>query len=418
MNAVDKIFDCMYKNRKTLQLLLGLLVAIFITITELKAQSTQGFIYGKVYTSNDTYVGQIRWGKEEAYWNDHFNTSKVDNLYDSYKSRQKKNDYSFDWRLFSIWDDKSTQTIHLFSSQFGDLKEIVNYRDEKVLAILKNGEEIRLSGSGYNDVGASIRVLDQDLGLITVKWEKIRKVEFIPTPENLDQTFGKPLYGTVDTYRKGKITGFIQWDHDERIGTDKLDGDTRDGTVSIEFDKIDKIEKRGNASQVYLKSGRAIQVSGTNDVNNENKGIIVTVDGVGKIDIPWREFQSVTFEETEESGMSYSSFEVRELKGSVKQYQGKEVSGKIIFDLDEEWDLELLEGMDDELEYKIPFRNIKKIAPKNYNYAVVELKNGIELLLGDKRDVTDSNAGVLVFNSQNKQPLHIEWRKITEIIFE
>ncbi len=418
MNATEKIFDYMYKHRKTLQLLLGLLVAIFITVTELKAQSAEGFIYGKVYTSNDTYVGQIRWGKEEAYWNDHFNTSKVDNLYSTYKSRQKKNNYNFDWRLFSIWDDRSTQTVHLFSSQFGDLQEIINYRDGRVVAKLKNGEEIRLSGSGYNDVGSSIRVLDQDLGLITVKWDRIRKVEFLPTPKNLKETLGKPIYGTVETYRKGKMTGFIQWDHDERIGTDKLDGDTRDGEVSIAFDKIGKIENRGNSSQVYLKSGRSFQVSGSNDVNDSNKGIIVTVDGVGKVDIPWRAFKSVTFEDVEESGDSYSSYKIAELKGKVRQYRGGEVSGKIIFDLDEEWNLELLEGMDDELEYKIPFRNIKRIAPKNYNYAIVELKNGVELLLGDSRDVTESNAGILVFDSQNKEPLHIEWKDVTEIIFE
>ena len=41
----------------------------------------------------------------------------------------------------------------------------------------------------------------------------------------------------------------------------KLDGDTRDGTVAIAFDKIRKIEKRSNTCQVYLKSGREYQVS-------------------------------------------------------------------------------------------------------------------------------------------------------------
>lgn len=418
MNATDKIFDYMYRNRKTFQLILGLLVALFITVTGLKAQNMEGFIYGKVYTRSGSYTGQLRWGKEEAYWDDHFNTSKVDNSYESYKARKKNRDINFDWRLFSIWEDKSSHTTHLFSSQFGDLKEIVNYGDKRIVVKLKNGEEVRLSGSGYNDVGSSIIVLDDDLGKITVRWDKITKVEFLPTPKTMDENLGKPMYGTVETYRKGRFTGFIQWDHDERIGTDKLDGDTRDGTVAISFDKIRKIEKRSNSSQVYLKSGREYQVSNTNDVNNQNKGIKVSIAGVGKVDIPWKEFKSVSFEEIDQSGPSYASYAIDELKGAVYRYDDNDVKGKIIFDLDEEWNLELLEGMDDEIEYIIPFRNIKSIEPKNYNYSMVELRNGDKLLLGNRRDVTDDNAGLLVFKGSTKEPVHIQWTKITKIIFE
>jgi hypothetical protein len=419
MNALDNFLDYMHRNRKTFQLLLGLVIALIVTVKELKAQNTAGFMYGKVYTDGNVYLGQIRWGREEAYWNDHFNTAKIDNSYEDYKSKEKSKDSYFDWRLLSIWDDKTNTTNHIFSCQFGDIKEIINYGNERLIAKFKNGEKIKLSGNGYNDASSKILVLDDELGEINVSWKNINRVEFLPTPENLSNNMGKPIFGTVETMRKGKFTGFIQWDHDERIGTDKLDGDTRDGTVAIAFDKIKAIESRGNSSFVRLKSGREYNVSNTNDVNSQNKGIIVSIDGVGKIDIPWKAFKSVVFEDVDHSGSSYASFNSpKRLNGSVIQYNDNEVRGEIVFDLDEVLDLELLEGKDDEIQYKIPFRNIKSIEPKNYNYSTVTLRNGDELLLGNGRDVTDDNAGLLVISNNSNKPEYIQWTKIVKIVFE
>lgn len=420
MNTLDNIFDYMHRNRKTLQLLLGLLTALFVTVDGLKAQSTEGFIYGKVYTRSNSYIGQIRWGKEEAFWNDHFNAAKIDNVYESFQTRERDNDRDFDWRLSSIWEDRSNKTTHLFSCQFGDIQEIINYGDNRVVVKLKNQENVKLSGKGYNDVGSSIVVLDDDLGKMSIKWDRISKIEFLPTPKNIDRHMGKPMFGTVETYRKGTLKGFVQWDHDERLGTDKLDGDTRDGDVSIPFNKISKIERDGNGSLVDLKSGRQIRVTGTNDVDNSNKGIIVTVDNIGKIDVPWKAFKSVTFENVDNTGSSYTRYpKPLGLKGTVYQYDSdEELTGGIIFDLDETWELEMLEGKDDEIEYKIPFRNIKSIEPKNYNYSIVTLRNGKELLLGNARDVTEENSGLLIFKRNEKSPIHIKWREITKIVFQ
>ncbi len=422
MELLDHLFNYLHKHRKTIQLLIGLAIVFVILATKgLQAQSHEGFIYGKVYTSGNVYTGQIRWGTEEAYWNDHFNASKVSNPYEAYKKNQKENSSwnNLDWRLSSIWEDKSSGTIHQFGCQFGDIKELLNYGGERLMVVLKNGQEIKLSGSGYNDVGGEIIVYDIELGKIAVSWARMERIEFLPTPKKIENIMGEPLYGLVETYRKGAFTGFVQWDHDERIGADKLDGRTRDGNVSIEFDKIQKIAKATIGSDVVLYSGREFFMTGSNDVNNGNRGIIITVDGVGKIDVPWSEFKSVTFEKAKSSGDEYSAYKSpKGLFGTVYSYDDKQYKGKIIFDLDEEWEVEFLEGKDDEVEYKIPMRNIKSILPKNYNYSTVKLRNGNELLLGDGRDVSQSNAGVLIFNKGNEEPTYIEWRDVTEIVFD
>ena len=42
--------------------------------------SDVGYIYGRVETvSGDHYEGELRWGKEEAFWDDIFNAGKAKN---------------------------------------------------------------------------------------------------------------------------------------------------------------------------------------------------------------------------------------------------------------------------------------------------------------------------------------------------
>jgi hypothetical protein len=106
------------------------------------------------------------------------------------------------------------------------------------------------------------------------------------------------------------------------------------------------------------------------------------------------------------------------LSGKVMTIEGRELNGNLIYDLDETWNLEMLEGKDDEIRYIIPMRNIKSIRPKNYSYSLVNLRDGTGLLIGGVRDVSSDNGGVLVFTKNNNNPEHILWRKITEIIFD
>lgn len=276
---------------------LAALIVVFVTgllaTAPIKAQNSEGFIYGKVYTvGGDTYEGQIRWGKEEVYWFDFFNATKPKNKYLGYLSRDEMEDldrgnhWAERWveRMFSF-SESSSRFGHTFVCQFGDIKSITVRGRNRVMLELRNGKEIRLD-DGSNDVGARIRVLDSELGEVTIKWDRLDKVEFMDTPKNLRTRMGDPIYGTVYT-RDGEITGYIQWDHDERLSTDKLDGDTRDDDLSIPFGKIRSIEKSGRGVELITKSGRELYLWGSNDVDRDNRGIIVNIHGMGRVDIPW-----------------------------------------------------------------------------------------------------------------------------------
>jgi hypothetical protein len=70
--------------------------------------------------------------------------------------------------------------------------------------------------------------------LSSLSWNKI---DFLQSPKK-SAKFGDLVFGTVETNRKEKFTGYIQWDHDERLSTDKLDGTSVDGNMSIAFSEM------------------------------------------------------------------------------------------------------------------------------------------------------------------------------------
>ncbi len=416
------------KNSNTI--LTGVLALMLLAFSNVSAQD-EGFIYGKITTvEGKTYQGPIRWGKEEVYWADMFNASKGDNENLEYLSRDEmrdleeqyyrnNNNYGERWAswLNITWSgDGSSQFQHQFVCRFGEIKSIRPTGSARAKITMQNGETVEVDGQGYNDIGTSVKISDDEIGEVELSWSRIDDILFMPTPSKLDNKFGEPLYGTVETY-DGTFTGYVQWDHDERVSTDKLDGDNEDGNVSIEFGKIKSIERAGFRSAVVLNSGREMMMSGSNDVNSENRGIIVTNDELGRVDIPWREFKKVTFEKVGEKPRTFESFKnQKELNAKVTTTNGETLTGRIIFDMDESYTYEILHGKKEDIEYLISFDNISRIAPKNYDSSEITLKNGDKIVLGDSQDVSDKNYGVLVFEDKNR-PTYIRWDKVKEITF-
>ncbi|GAA4846729.1 hypothetical protein [Algivirga pacifica] len=325
---------------------------------------------------------------------------------------------SWNFNFMNVWvDHHMPNTTHQFVCYFGDIARLELTGGEQLMLYYKNGSSVELRG-GSNDVGAEITVLDEELGEVKVPWKRIKKVAFEQAPRKLKDQIGLPLYGTVKTSR-GTFTGLIQWDKDEALTIEKLDGQTSNGKLSITFDKIKKISKTsGNRSQVTLVSDREVVLYGTNDVNSGNRGIYVSVPSVGLILISWEAFESVEFDHDEKSyGLSYNDFKSpKPIKGTLKTKEGEEVKGEMAYDLDEYWNLEMLDGRWRGLEYAIPFRNIKKIKPET-DLSEVTLTNGEVLLLKGTQDVGGSNDGVMVFteNTLEGKKRYFTWKEIAEI---
>lgn len=415
--------------RKVL-LALGIAVGLMIIATQVQAQQKNMFIYGTLTTiTGEDYTGAIRWGTDEVYWVDLFNAAKTSNDFRKFLSRKEietlsqntegKSWLGIDLNVLSIWDDKGSKSSHRFDTQFGDIKVIEPTGKTSARLTLKNGAMLEVGGANYSDIGTTIRVYDFELGELKFPWSRIKQVEFKAAGNTPSHNFGTPIYARVDAGRKGVFQGVVQWDADERFQEEILSGKDRSGDRDIPFSSIAKITKNRNGSDVTLKSGREFYLTGTNDVNSENRGIIVNDPNIGQITIPWRDFVEMEMIEQVVNGLSFDDFPVSQgLSATVITIDGEKFNGLMAYDLDEAWEFEMLDGKDDNVTYKIPMRNINNIIPKNSNYSTIILRNGTELLLGDERDVSDNNSGVLIFTTRDKDPEYIRWSRIDEIIFD
>ena len=91
------------------------------------------------------------------------------------------------------------------------------------------------------------------------------------------------------------LTGTVRWDDDEASTWEMLDGRSRGVDFEIEFAQIARIERSGRGALVTLTDGRSFELSGSNDVNDGNRGILVdTRSGVRKV--RWEDFRELRLE--------------------------------------------------------------------------------------------------------------------------
>lgn len=408
----------------------SLLALVVLVSAGAFSQSDKALIYGTVSTiDGEKYKGQLRWGDEEAMWEDEFNSVKSENPNNRWAKKDqiktmKFNEGDGEWEFMGLWKDKNCCDYnwqnHQFVCRFGDIKAIEPIGRSQVTLTMKDDSKVNVSG-GSNDIGTKIIVMDPGLGELKIRWDRINKIEFESGPTKLKSKIGDLLYGKIKTLR-GEFEGFIQWDHEECLTIDKLDGNNNNGRVSIEMGDIKKIERFGRGSKVSLKSGRELELFGTNDVDASNRGIVARTKEYGKVLVEWKDFEYVEFSDNIPNGkfMSYDDFsKPKRLKGEVLTVKDETISGLIIYDIDETYDYEILEGVDYNIKYSIPFRKITKVKPKNYNYSNVTLKSGKTVLIGDSRDVSDSNDGLLIFKSESdEEPVLIPWDGVKEIKFQ
>lgn len=178
------------------------------------------------------------------------------------------------------------------------IASIERYSSSGAEITLASGETIVLKGT--NDVDNSnrgIAIEDPALGEVVVEWNEFDKLTFTPapgTPRYEDFAGGKVLSGTVQTEEGEIYTGDIRWDADEAYTWEMLNGETRDVKFRIEFGMIKSITRDSfRESQVTLWDGRTFDLRGSNDVDESNKGIIISQPGKKDIFVDWENFKSL-----------------------------------------------------------------------------------------------------------------------------
>ncbi len=387
----------------------------------------QGYIYAEIVLKNkDTYTGPIKWSGGQRQWNDVLTAVKSstrDILQYLDKSQLKKlsnedDPDKIDWQFMNLWRDKLPKRKKEALCRFGDIDFIHVTGSNKAQLYLKNGYKLRVEPHKDDEkqLGGNI-VVYVNGDSKTLKWGEISRINFRPTPENLGQPLWKPLYGTINT-SNGPLTGFVQWNTYKYLAAHQLTGQASDGnTVKYAFAYIAAIEKQGDKALIKLRTGKDILLGSASDVSPDNRGIVVMHPIYGRVLVTWKAFRSFTPEEPPATGFAYTDYASHgRIYASVLTTEGKVYEGTCTFDLDEEWDIEMLEGNKDGLFYQIPFYNISKITPYKRHYSQVALKDKRTLLLGWDNDVCDKNWGVMIW-LPNKEHQYIPWNKISEISF-
>ena len=219
-------------------------------------------------------------------------------------------------------------------------------------------------------------VFDPALGQIRLRWTAIATVELGPAPADA-KPYSSRLWGRVRTTR-ASFEGFIQWDNQECVATDILDGDSEDGRLKVEMGRIKAIQRLSrSAARVELVDGRSLELSGTNDVDRSNRGIMVEDPRYGRVEVPWEAFERLELAPAPGSGPGYPSFAPgAALRGTVTAADGTEHRGRLVFDVDEAESWEILHGTSFDVDYLIPFATVAAVAPDGRHASQVTLRSG------------------------------------------
>lgn len=384
---------------------------VLVAAFSMPLRAAGGEIQGTIHLKNGrTFSGPIRWDLNEIFWDDVLDAEKHEQVWVEGGSSSVQ--------VFGLTfnDDDGYWTHHPFKIQFGHLAKIEPRGNDRVRIELKNGEkvDVRPTGTDLSESMRSLVITDRAKGDVELSWGEVDRVEFTDGPaESRD---GERLYGLVQT-AAGGFTGFITWDKDEALTTDILDGESDDEKFKIPFGNIRKIERiSSRAARVTRTDGLTLRLTGTNDVNDENRGIDVLVPGVGVIKIPWDEFDLVEFQPAPPS-RGYADFDGgRRLYGTLTDSDGETFTGYVTWDLDEQFTWEFLDGQQDDLEFEIPFDLIRSISRESRREAEVRLKNGETYELSSSNDVDHNNKGIVIELSDGEE-MEFDWYDFVTLEF-
>jgi hypothetical protein len=403
------------------------LPAITTSTAATAEEAHRGFLYGRVATDDGaTYEGRLRWGAtrgrfEEAFWGDYFNGFKDENPWvadapPEQLTRRRPLEI-FGVEIFH-WE-RQIDLGRPFMARFGDIARIeANGRDLRVT--LKSETVLHLDRFAADDFADGVRIWDARHGVVDLDEWRIRTVDLLSTARL--GTAPDRLHGTVRT-RQGDFTGFVQWDREEGVGTDELDGHTADGELSLRFDTIHSIARNSrDSSMVSLHDGRELVLSGTREVGDGNRGVYVDDRRYGRVLIAWDAFERVDFT-LAGSGPGYGDFPPgRPLTGNVTTRAGRHLAGRLVYDLDESETTETLDAPSQGVDYTIPFGMIASIVPadaevRGAQRARVTLHSGEALQLEPTGDLGEGNAGMLIFVDGRERPEYVPWSDIEQVDF-
>lgn len=385
-----------------------------------------GFIHGTLtWPSGETRTGYLRWEDEEAFWDDLFHSGYRQRQWGRYVDLEamrklRRDEYYethglIDRIAYALSEDKNDPLgWRGFVSRFGDLRSIEIHDGEDDFVITADGGRHQIGGYANDDGARLLLYVEGAEEPERIRWNDLTEILFTPAPPD-HEPYAERLYGQLVT-SAGDYEGYIQWDKSECTSIDVLDADEGD----IPLGEIRALSRaRDNSTDVELRDGTTRNLHGSNDVDSGNRGIMVEVEGLGRVTVPWNRFTKLTFVDGHGSGRPRKAYDnAAPLRGSVTLDDGTWHAGRIVLDLDEGFEWDLLNGTDaDGLDYDIPLRLVTSLEPLAEGACRVTLVSGAQLELHGTNDTGEGNDGVLVLDDQDAAE-HLNWSAIRRIDLE
>ncbi len=188
----------------------------------------------------------------------------------------------------------------------------------------------------------------------------------------------------------------------------------RTSQSGIRFGHISSLERRGGArARLLLRSGDEVEFDGGGDLGSSVDGIVVEDRRGGEIELRWRDVEVIDFL----SPPSGASLWGDRLYGTLLTRDGERFTGYVVWDMDELFTSDVLDGDDRGGDREIPFSQIRAIERVSSSASRVELTDGSQLVLRGSNDVNDSNRDIMVADPALGE-VRVEWDEFDRVEFE
>lgn len=390
------------------------IIAFFIGIIYFQpalAQPSGYRIFGKITTvENKTFTGYITWNDTKRWWIDFFEATKKDNPYTPYF--KDRNDVYF----MNNNTRSQRPPVHVFTCRFGNISKIRLIATNTIELQIKDGNFIELKKGASNDIGNTIQLYD---GVAThrFRWEQVSEVEFSAPDSTFVASPETPITGIARS-TQGMYKGAISYSK-KNTANSEIVGWSTSSKISIPFRDITRIQRENSTLTLLLTNGSETKLRSASDFSATEGPLTINMPNIGSVSMPWIKFEQLEMIPMKAIDFpTYNDFgSPQRISGEVTMRNGQKIKGTIAYDLDESMDFELLDGKNDNLSYRIPFKYIQSIEPKNYKFSFITLKSGSTLSLGDAPDVNETNSGLIVF-PEGQTPLYIPWKEIKLITLQ
>lgn len=385
-------------------------------------------IWGRVRTGDgEVREGFLRWDRNELQWDDLLDgtrrptPARIRLLADVIARATEPRRRVVELAGYRIsWDepDPALAARRQAAIRFGLLASLQRFEEGSVLLTLTSGEVQEFDAS-TSDLGVGFRGLiveGTDGARDSLSWEAVDRVDFAAAPDGAVPG-ERRLSGTVHDRWGGSWSGWIAWDGDEALPSDILDGRESGTERRIPFAGIRELARDGSGTRVTERDGAVRTLTGSNDVSRGNRGVRVTDPALGSILVPWSAFERLRFHDDAVPGSRRDELPWP-LAGEVVTRGGDRLSGTILWDGDEGWSWEHLDGEWRELGFQVEFRHVDRIVRRSAEEAEVRLRDGRVLTLSGSNDVSEDNRGILVRPGGEGEWILVSWDELEEVRFE